>query len=137
MLISIDKLAQEVVALQAYYTAEWHVNPQAELPKEALAALIAGQHQQNFDLWHEEDKAREPNVQDADIAQVKRNIDGLNQRRNDMITEIDIYLAEHELAPYQNETLPWNSETFRRALQSIGSADPELVTGRLRRCWPE
>lgn len=112
MTFSIPTLAQQVVELQAHYTSEWHINPSAEAPQEPLAKLIVEQHRQNFDLWHEEDKAREPAVSDADIAQVKRNIDGLNQRRNDMITEIDIRLAEHELAQHQNDQLPWNSETL-------------------------
>lgn len=107
-----SKLAQQVVELQTHYTKLWHVDHSALEPKEPLADLIVGQHRQNFDLWHEEDKAREPGVNDADIAQVKRNIDALNQRRNDMITEIDVYLAENQLATAHNDDLPWNSETL-------------------------
>lgn len=112
MKLLIETVAIQIVELQAHYTALWHVEHDAEIPTEPLAELVAAQHKQNFDLWHEEDKAREPGVNDADIAQVKRNIDGLNQRRNDMITEIDIWLAEHDLAQYQDDSLPWNSETL-------------------------
>lgn len=108
----LPSLAAHIIEQQAYYTEQWHINPNADLPQDALTALIINQHRQNFDLWHEEDKAREPNAADATIAQVKRNIDGLNQRRNDMITEIDEWLAEHELAEFQDDDLPWNSETL-------------------------
>lgn len=110
--MNIHSFASSVVELQTHYTALWHEDHAAELPTEPLAALVGLQHRQNFDLWHEEDKAREPNVNDADIAQVKRNIDALNQRRNDLITEIDIYLMEHQLSGSHDDSLPWNSETL-------------------------
>ncbi len=106
------QLAQRITALHAHYTAEWHNNPKAKLPDNDFDRLVAEQHQQNFDLWHEEDNAREPNAEDATIARVKRNIDTLNQRRNDMITHIDEWLAANELADFQDDTLPWNSETL-------------------------
>lgn len=118
----ITQLATDVVELQHHYTVLWHVDNDAALPEDELSALVAGQHQQNFDLWHEEDKAREPEVNDADIAQVKRNIDALNQRRNDMITEIDIFLAENQLAAYQDESLPWNSETLGSIIDRLSIA---------------
>jgi hypothetical protein len=111
MNLSINAFGTQIVELQAHYTALWHVEHNAALPSQSLAMLVAEQHKQNFDLWHEEDKAREPKVKDADIAKVKRSIDGLNQRRNDMITEIDVHLAQGDLAQYQNSELPWNSET--------------------------
>jgi hypothetical protein len=112
MNLLINTFAEQVVELQAHYTALWHVEHDALLPTQALAALVAGQHKQNFDLWHEEDKAREPAVEDKDIARVKRNIDALNQCRNDMITEIDMRLAQGDLAQHQNSSRPWNSETL-------------------------
>jgi len=123
--MNIDKLAKTVAALQDHYTALWHVEPEAALPSSndsEFEVLIAGQHKQNFDLWHEEDNAREPDVSDADIAQVKRNIDALNQRRNDMITEIDIWLAEHDLSAYQDDSLPWNSETLGSIIDRLSIA---------------
>lgn len=54
--------------------------------------LVCRQHQQNYRLWHEEDIARSPHVRDAELAQVKRNIDKLNQQRNDLIEQLDDYL---------------------------------------------
>ena len=122
--MTVSKIAQTVVELQDHYTKLWHVEHAAALPSHdrTFDALVAGQHQQNFDLWHEEDKAREPDVNDADIATVKRNIDALNQRRNDMITEIDVWLAEHDLSAYRNDDLPWNSETLGSIIDRLSIA---------------
>jgi hypothetical protein len=59
-----------------------------------LGAAIGREHLTNIRLWHEEDEARRPDVDDAVIAGVKRRIDGLNQKRNDLIESIDEALAE-------------------------------------------
>ena len=55
---------------------------------------MSEQHHTNFDLWHEEDKARDPVASDAIIATVKRSIDRLNQKRNDEIEKIDEALLD-------------------------------------------
>jgi hypothetical protein len=64
-------------------------------PPSDFELLVLDQHQANFDLWHEEDKARDPAAPDAAIVAVKRSIDRLNQRRNDLLEQIDIQLLEH------------------------------------------
>lgn len=121
-MISISNLAKQTIELQARYTANWHSDPNCAFPNDELSRLIVGQHKQNFDLWHEEDKARDPDAADVTIAQVKRNIDGHNQRRNDMITEIDVWLAENELSQFQDQTLPWNSETLGSIIDRLSIA---------------
>ncbi len=74
-----------------------------------LMVLAAAQHRANFDLWHEEDKARDPQATDAEIAAVKHAIDGLNQQRNDLVEKMDESLLA--LAGEQNAKAPLHSET--------------------------
>jgi hypothetical protein len=78
-----------------------------------LATLVQFQHARNFDLWHEEDKARAPDAEDRTIAEVKRRIDRFNQERNDLIEQLDDILCgllQREQVETQIEA-PWNSET--------------------------
>ena len=74
-----------------------------------LRETILGNHRANFDLWHEEDKAREPGASDSAIVQVKHNIDALNQRRNDLVEAMDRLLLE--AAGRQSPDAPLHSET--------------------------
>lgn len=52
-----------------------------------ISKFISDLTQVNIELWHEEDKARLDD--DASVVKAKRNIDRLNQRRNDLIEKID------------------------------------------------
>jgi uncharacterized protein DUF4254 len=104
--------AAAIPTLHQHLTEVWHdpATPSTQDPAEdPLAALITAQHRENFDLWHEEDRARDPHATDADIAQVKRAIDRLNQRRNDLVEKIDQWLLANLLP--QNPAAPLNSET--------------------------
>jgi hypothetical protein len=83
-------------------------NAQPKVP-EALLELVLTHHQVNFDLWHQEDKAREPAASDSAIAKVKRNIDARNQNRNDLIEAMDHVLLA--AAGRQKATAPLNSES--------------------------
>lgn len=121
-MIDIKTFGQDITQLQHDHTQCWHNAHEIDDSTDELSLMVVEQHKQNFDLWHEEDKAREPGAEDSVIANVKRNIDAFNQRRNDMVTEIDQYLAEHQLAPFQNEKLPWNSETLGSIVDRLSIA---------------
>ena len=105
-------LGQKVSGCQNIWTQVWH-GAESETPADPFMALVQQEHRKNFDLWHEEDKARAPDVTDAAIATVKRAIDKLNQQRNDLIEKIDEFLWSQlqlrKVTPRENA--PWNSET--------------------------
>jgi hypothetical protein len=73
--------------------ARWHGQP-IDNPHEGIEKVACEQLSYNFRLWHEEDKARSPTAGDAEIAQVKRAIDKLNQQRNDWIEKLDDWITE-------------------------------------------
>jgi hypothetical protein len=111
--LDLERLAQSVAGRQTAWTDEWHVAPAPrEDPKDFLA-LTCEQHRRNFDLWHEEDTARAPDVPDMLIASVKHRIDKLNQERNDLIEKLDDALLDmlHQRGVASLAEMPWNSET--------------------------
>ncbi len=102
----------EIIQLHITTVADWHRGPM-ENRYDGLLGLVCQQHQFNYQLWHQEDIARSPDVSDGDIATVKRAIDRLNQLRNDWIERVDDwltrYVEEHHIAPEAGA--PQNSET--------------------------
>ncbi len=70
--------------------------------------IVRAQHRANFDLWHQEDMARDMSATAENIATVKHAIDRLNQSRNDLVEKIDEMLL-NSLAS-QNCDAPLNSE---------------------------
>src|SRR5262244_3009466 len=100
--------AAHIVRLQEEATRAWH-EPR-EMPAAAMEmdALVVQQHRANFDLWHEEDQARDPEATPESIVANKRAIDRLNQQRNDLMERIDgLLLAE---AGEQRAGAPLHSE---------------------------
>ncbi len=68
----------ELTRLQIETVERWHREPITN-PYEGIQALVCMQHEFNYRLWHEEDKARSRSATDQEIADVKRAIDKLNQ----------------------------------------------------------
>jgi len=100
--------AQEILRLHDQATALWHEKTQDVEPDGFLADVLH-QHRANFDLWHQEDRARDTSATAEGIAQVKRAIDHLNQKRNDLVEKIDRYLLT--MVEHQNPRAPLHSET--------------------------
>jgi hypothetical protein len=108
--------ATSIARLHEDLTIDWHEpglisesNPLTKTQSDAFTALVAAEHRENFDLWHEEDKARDPLAPDAELARVKHAIDRLNQRRNDLVEKMDEWLIAN--LPDQDPTAPLHSET--------------------------
>ncbi|MCA9240418.1 MAG: DUF4254 domain-containing protein [Planctomycetales bacterium] len=93
MLFDPRTFVRQVADLHAQTVSRWHSAP-LDNPYTGLLAVVCQQHQFNYQLWHEEDVARRPDVEDKRIAEVKRAIDGFNQKRNDWIERIDETLIQ-------------------------------------------
>lgn len=83
----------EILTLHETTVALWHQQP-IENNHEGWLQVVCQQHQYNYELWHQEDIARSPDVNDQMIAGVKRAIDRLNQLRNDWIERLDDWISE-------------------------------------------
>jgi hypothetical protein len=105
--------ALEITQLHDDATLRWHLDPPpppvAHVDLNSLAELALAHHRANFDLWHEEDKAREPDATHSQITAVKHTIDVLNQRRNDLVEAMDRMLLA--AAGEQNSTAQLHSES--------------------------
>jgi Protein of unknown function (DUF4254) len=106
--------AAATAALHDLLTRAWHEPdaPSEPNPQEAWSELAREQHRRNFDLWHEEDKARAREATDIEIAAVKRRIDRLNQERSDFTERLDAWLADRlKRRAIRVAGSLWNSET--------------------------
>ena len=93
--------------------SDWHRHFDVQVKSsDRFDHIFFNLHFFNYSLWHEEDEARRDDVDDSVIANVKRNIDRFNQKRNDSIELLDTHilnLLKHY--PGYDETKPLNSET--------------------------
>ncbi len=95
--------ARQITELHDLRTSQWHQDtPLVSATGESeFLDQVTAQHLSNFELWHEEDRARIPGAPDRTIARVKRAIDRINQRRNDLAEGCDAmllaFLAERNL----------------------------------------
>lgn len=102
--------ARRIAHLHDLATAVWHrAATPPPTPASDFEALVISQHRANFDLWHQEDAARDPQADDAGIARTKRAIDVLNQRRNDLAEQLDAQLQQ--IAGSQASEAPLHSES--------------------------
>jgi hypothetical protein len=104
-----------LLALHDEALATWYRERPAEAAFMAavgadLRSLVLAQHFCNFSLWNHEDEARRRDVADSYIADTKRAIDKWNQKRNDLIERIDVFLLE-ELKDSDISRGRQNSET--------------------------
>jgi hypothetical protein len=109
-----------IVQLHDEAVVRWHHQP-IDNPYEGIEFLVCAEHGWNFQLWHEEDIARSPEVGDSGVARAKRNIDRWNQCRNDAIEQIDDWIA-HQLEQQAVVPLPgarWNTETPGNAIDRL------------------
>ncbi|MDK2956761.1 MAG: hypothetical protein PWQ57_2257 [Desulfovibrionales bacterium] len=123
----IKRIVSDCRQEQAEAVARWHdQEPEFQDPGPAEAdgvgflRIALAQHLTNFQLWHVEDRARRKDVGPDVIADCKYRIDGLNQRRNDLIERLDACLALmiEPLLP-QGAQQRYNTETIGSALDRL------------------
>jgi hypothetical protein len=87
------KFSSCVVNLSIDLISNWHNDDNAkkivfnEFDDEKLFAVVSDLINTNIEMWHEEDKVRSED--DTIVLKAIRNINPLNQRRNDDIEKID------------------------------------------------
>lgn len=111
---------QNIISLQTQTVIDWHKEP-IRNDQTGFLATVCTQHSFNYQLWHEEDIARSPDVSDQQIAQVKRSIDGFNQQRNDWIEKLDDQIASlvTQSGVSVNEDAQLNTETPGSAIDRL------------------
>ena len=115
--------AKKISDNQYQWVVDWHGRePELETLQadDVLNTFIVSNSICNYKLWHEEDFARRKDVDDNDIARVKRNIDGWNQKRNDFIEKIDeefISIIQAEITMDKNSRQ--NSETVGSIIDKL------------------
>ncbi len=122
----LKEMLRQAWTAQLDHVELWHAQEPPEdipaRPGDGLVELVVRQHLKNFRLWHVEDRARRRDVDDRIITECKREIDGLNQQRNDLMEQIDGWLVSVVAAfPAQRDAAlrRHNTETLGAALDRL------------------
>lgn len=112
---------RRIAALQEACVARWHDGP-LDSPASGFLGTVCEQLRYNYLLWHEEDKARDREADDSEIARVKRSIDRLNQERNDWIERLDEEIAAQlqDQGAAASAAAPLNTETLGSTIDRLG-----------------
>lgn len=87
--------SQPILNIFQQSIADWHIqlkphtNPFTE---DSIEFLLYAKNHIDTIQWHEEDEIRRPDLADASLVNIKRNIDALNQKRTDLVEKIDDYV---------------------------------------------
>ena len=108
--------SSKITALQKQLVEQWH---QQEIKNDFddrgkdFFFFIVENHRYNFQLWHEEDKARREDMGFEYVYHAKRKIDSYNQKRNDFIEKMDRWIVENYCPAEKDfpKNCPFNSET--------------------------
>lgn len=121
---TLKDLLRQAWTAQLDSVAHWHEEAApADLPaapEDGLVELVLRQHLKNFLLWHVEDRARRKDVDDGVITACKREIDGLNQQRNDLMEQVDAWLVNAVAAFAAQKDVTEHSRRFNT--ETLGAA---------------
>lgn len=106
--IEIDNI-EKLVELQDQTTKKWH-HEDITIPSDPWLQAALGNHSENYQLWHQEDKARRDDMGFEYVYQAKRAIDAHNQKRNNLMEAMDNQLFSYYALSHESE-LPIHSET--------------------------
>lgn len=81
-----------------------------QLCEQDFYQFVEENHHFNYQLWHAEDEARREDKGFEYVYQAKRAIDGFNQKRNDRMEMMDMWIFEN-FNPAHHESCPVHSET--------------------------
>jgi len=104
--------AGSLIRMQDAATADWHIAEPLLAEESTPESIALRLHRANFDLWHTEDRARDPQSTPEMIVEEKHNIDRYNQKRNDLVEAFDRLLLDAlQRDSLPNPSAPLNSET--------------------------
>lgn len=106
-----QQLTNQLETLHRESIIQWKQHA-IELTQQGFLKIVEENHACNYQLWHEEDKARRDDKGAEFVYHAKRNIDHFNQQRNNCMEKMDQWLQQ-ALQPVDAtvDHCPVNSET--------------------------